>query len=122
MNSSFVEAKAVEGAVKLNYDSYQTLGFLDVLSRSQAARNRHRFPNLDYPNPYLGYITTSDTTIGEDVIDSANRRKICLVHAVVCEIVPANANGNNVRIEPAKVLSRHCGARIGAKTFEGRLP
>jgi hypothetical protein len=56
---TFIEVKAVKGAITLSYARYQIAGMLDVLSRCDAASSTGR--DRGYPSLY--FIVTNDTII-----------------------------------------------------------
>jgi RHS repeat-associated protein len=67
-NSLYAEVKAVDGIISLSSSDHQMRGFIDALSRSPAAKAG--------VHPALFLITTSNTTIGEDVIREAKNKGV----------------------------------------------
>jgi hypothetical protein len=83
--SGFWEVKAVDGNITLGYRSWQIMGFIDAVSQQPAASTIT--PEGFQMHPRLYIISTSNTTIGQDVINEATNRGVLLYHGVVCEIV-----------------------------------
>jgi hypothetical protein len=61
--STFVEVKALNGVLNLDYGRHQIRGMLDALSQSPAASSTG--PRRAYPSLYL--IITEDTALGSDI-------------------------------------------------------
>lgn len=115
-NSAFIEAKAVTGQINLSHSRWQTIGFLDALSRSPAG-----IRGPAGARPLLGYITTSNTTISAATIARANGLRMCLTQSIVCEWVPPKG-GKDIQVQPAVILSAHCPKGIIiAPAFDGTL-
>jgi len=80
--STFIEVKAVKGAITPGYANWQTIGLLDALSNSPAASDRG--PNRAYPSLY--FITTGDTSITEEVVNIASVKKILVWISCVADV------------------------------------
>lgn len=73
---SYVEVKAVDGTLHLSSNEYQILGMLESLENNRKALEQVH-PGADHRfKPKLLFMTTSNTVIGQDILDEANRRGV----------------------------------------------
>jgi hypothetical protein len=87
LNSVFYEVKAVKGTLlPPGYSEYQILGFLDALSKSDAARAGE--------DPAIIFLTNADIReINRDTRAQGFFKGVGVWHAIACEI-PTNSNDN----------------------------
>jgi hypothetical protein len=86
--SQFLEVKAVTGNMTLSTSRYQILGLVDVASRSSAGTSTVPM----HPPPQLIFLTTGNTTIGDDVKAQATALGVALWQAPVFEDLNTNPN------------------------------
>jgi hypothetical protein len=102
INSIFIEVKAVDGVIGLRYSKGQIAGYLDV------ARQYAEAPNRDPPS--VIFITTSNTTIGADVLKDASSydpaKQVAVWQIVAEEALDGEKGVNNLRLGPPVLLNK----------------
>jgi hypothetical protein len=88
--SLFYEVKAVTGVLTRSASKSQILGFIDVLAVSAAATS----PIPQRPPPALEFITTSNTSLDQSVVDYGNQRTVAIWQVQVFYDATSASPGN----------------------------